>query len=71
MPELLEKSELDVSLALENENDTAKSTIQHMGHNNVYVGVGFRMAPSGTQKPEIDFQTNKATLSQVGLAHQI
>ena len=52
MPELLEKSELDVSLALENGNDTAKREIQHMGPNDVNVRLGFRMAPSRTQKPE-------------------
>ena len=46
MPVLFEKSELDVSLALENGNDTAKSTIKHIGPNNVNVGLGFRMAPS-------------------------
>ena len=51
MPVLLEKSELDVSLALENGNDTAKSTIKHMGPNDVNVGLGFHMAPSGTQTP--------------------
>ena len=56
MPVLLEKSELDVSLALENGKDTAKSTIKHMGPNDVNVGLGFRMAPSGTQRPEIDFR---------------
>jgi hypothetical protein len=56
MPELLEKSELDISLALENGNDTAKRTIQHMGPNDVNVGLGFRMAPSGTHKPEINFR---------------
>ena len=54
MPVLLEKLELDVSLALENGNDTAKSKINHMWPNNVNVELGFRMAPSGTQKPEIE-----------------
>ena len=40
MPVLLEKSELDLTLALENGNDTAKSTIKHMGHNDVNMGLG-------------------------------
>ena len=60
MPVLLEKSELDVSLALENGNDTAKSTIKHMGPNDVNVGLGFRMAPSGTQTPEIKFRKKQS-----------
>ena len=60
MPVLLEKSELDVSLALENGNDTAKSTIKHMGPNNVNAGLGFRMAPSGTQRPEIEFRKKQS-----------
>ena len=60
MPVLLEKSELDVSLALENGNDTAKSKIKHMGPNDVNVGLGFRMAPSGTKKPEIDYRKKQS-----------
>ena len=48
MPVLLKKSELDVSLAHANGSDTAKITIEHMGPNDVNIGLGFRMAPSGT-----------------------
>ena len=71
MPVLLEKSELDVSLALENGNDTAKSTIKHMGPNDVNLGLGFRMAPSGTQKPEIDFRKKQSDslASRLGASH--
>ena len=56
MPKLFEKSALDVSLTLENENDTSKSIIQYMDPNDFHLGLGFRIAPSGTQKPEIDFR---------------
>jgi hypothetical protein len=71
MPKLLEKSELDVSLALENENDTAKITIQHMGPSDVNVGLGFRTAPSGTQKPELDFRKKQSDslASRLGASH--
>ena len=71
MSVLLEKSELDVSLALENGNDTARSTITHMGPNDVNVGLGFRMAPSGTKKPEIDFRKKQCNslASWLGASH--
>ena len=71
MPVLLEKSELYVSLALKNGNDTAKSTIKHMGPNNVHVGLGFRMDPSGTQKTEIDFRKKQSNSlsSRLGTSH--
>ena len=71
MPVLLDKSELDVSLVLENGNDAAKITIKHMGPNDVNVGLGFRMAPSGTQKPEIDFRKKQSNslASRLGSSH--
>ena len=71
MPELLEKSELNVSLALENENGTAKITIQHMGPNDVNVGLGLRMAPIGTQKIEIDYckSQSDSLASRLGVSH--
>jgi hypothetical protein len=71
MPELLKKSELDASLTLENGNDKAKSTIQHMGLNDVNVGLGFRMALSGTQKPEIDYCNSQSDSlsSRLGAYH--
>jgi hypothetical protein len=71
MPKLLDKSELDVSLALENGNDTAKRTIQNMGPNNDNVGLGFCMAPSGTHKPEIDFRKKQSDslTSRLGTSH--
>ena len=71
MPVLLEKSELDVSLVLKNGNDTAKSTSKHMGPNDVNVGIGFRMAPSGTQTPEIKFRKKQSDslASRLGSSH--
>ena len=53
-PQTCRKLELDVSFALENVNDTAKSIVQQMGPNDVNMGLGFCMYPSGTHTPEID-----------------
>ena len=66
-----QKLELDIPLALENGNDTAKSIIQHMGPNDVNVGLGFHMAPSGMLKPEIDFRKSQSDslASQLGESH--
>ena len=71
IPVLLEKSELDVSLALENGNNTAKHIIKHMGPNDVNVGLGFCIAPSGRQKPEIDFckKQSNSLASLLGASH--
>jgi hypothetical protein len=64
MPTLLTPAETNVDLHLENGNDKALSTIQQMGSDNANVSLGFRMTPSGTQKPEIKFcigQSDKIT----------
>ena len=55
MPVLLTPTETEVELFLENGNDTAISTIKQMGPNDANVSLGFRMTPSGTQKPKIKF----------------
>ena len=52
MPILLTPEETNVELCLENGNDKALRTIKQMGPDDANVGLGFRMTPSGTQKPE-------------------
>ena len=54
-PMLLTLEEMDVELCLENGNDKALSTIKQIGTDDVNVGFGFRMTPSGTQNPKITF----------------
>ena len=65
MPVVLNPSKLDVSLQLENDNDTAKCKIQKMGLNDVNVGIGFRMSPSGTHQPEIAFHKSQSDVMVV------
>ena len=62
MHDLLEPTELNVSLALKNGNcnDTEKSTTQQMGPNNVNVDLGFHMDPIGTQRQEINIRKKQS-----------
>ena len=60
MPILLTTEETDVELSLENGNDKSLSKIQQMGPDDANVGLGFRMTPSGTQKPEIKFRLGQS-----------
>ena len=67
MSVMLNPYELDVSLQLENSNDTSKYKIQKMGSNDVKMGLGFRMAPSETKKNKISFRKSQSDIIEVQL----
>ena len=61
MPETVTAEDYPATLNLTNGNDPAAVPITRLGPDDANVGLGFRMAPSGSQHLEVAYRTNRVT----------